>query len=242
MCRKQTLSVFLSQVGMEYRCVATSLEGFIQQLAVAYVGHGYYFYVTGIVPEGISPESIDKILLDKYGIRLSKFARYRRKALGEASIQYLRFERFFVMIATHGQHQFFFERKDGGEANRLKDIRRSPLRFAGYSISSRRRSGSGLCLVSHVQIDQPVYLEVRDTLVDLASKRSAKSLEYQFRHFPFEPYAPVRRQILTIFGRVNKARKQAGLEPLSRSCLRLKRRPVKPFESKSSPVALVAEN
>src|SRR3954453_18591216 len=113
---------------MEYRCVATSLEGFIQQLAVAYIAHGYYFYVSGFIPEGKDPEAIDRKLLDKYGVRLSKFARYRRKALGQASIQYLRFERFFVLIATHGKHQFFWEEKDGGEAGRMKDIRRTPIR------------------------------------------------------------------------------------------------------------------
>ncbi len=32
---------------MEYVCVATSVEGFVQQLAVAYVTHGYCFCVRG---------------------------------------------------------------------------------------------------------------------------------------------------------------------------------------------------
>ena len=35
---------------MAYRCVATSAVGFLQQLAVAYVANGYWFYVTGRVP------------------------------------------------------------------------------------------------------------------------------------------------------------------------------------------------
>jgi hypothetical protein len=35
---------------MEYRCEATSVAGFIQQLAVAYVGRGYFFYVAGVIP------------------------------------------------------------------------------------------------------------------------------------------------------------------------------------------------
>lgn len=222
---------------MEYRCVATSLEGFVQQLAVAYIAHGYYFYVTGFVPEGKDLEAIDRKLLDKYGIRLSKFSRYRRKALGEASIQYLRFERFFVLIATHGKHLFFLADKEGGEGERIKDVRRTPIRFAGYSISCRRKSGDGSNLVAHVRIDQSSYLEVRDTLVDLASKRSTSWLEYQFRNFPFEPYAPVRRQVVTIFSRVNRVRKEAGLELLPSSCLRLKRRAARPFERAREPQA-----
>ena len=38
---------------MDYRCAATSVGGFIQQLAVSYVGRGYWFYVTGVIPERI---------------------------------------------------------------------------------------------------------------------------------------------------------------------------------------------
>ena len=36
---------------MQYRCKAVSVEGFIQQLAVAYVSRGYLFYVSGKIPE-----------------------------------------------------------------------------------------------------------------------------------------------------------------------------------------------
>jgi hypothetical protein len=34
----------------KYRCEATSVEGFLQQLAVAYITTGYWFYVTGEIP------------------------------------------------------------------------------------------------------------------------------------------------------------------------------------------------
>lgn len=215
---------------MEYRCVATSLEGFIQQLAVAYIAHGYYFYVSGFIPDGKDPLAIDKKLLDKYGVRLSKFARHRRKALGQASLQYLRYGRFFVLIATHGTHLFFSSEQDGGEGQRINDARKTPVRFAGYSVSCRRKSGDGSKMVAHVRIDQQTYLEVRDTFTDLASKRSLASLEYEFRNFPFEAYAPIRRQLFSIFTRVNRVRKAAGLELLSSACLKLRRRASRPFE------------
>ncbi len=215
---------------MEYRCVAGTLEGFIQQLAVAYVAHGYFFYVSGVVPEGKDPTAVDRKLREKYGFGMSKFARYRRKALGQASVQYIRFERFFVLIATHGNHLFFRSQADGGEGDRIKDIRRTPIRFAGYSISCRRKTGDGSKVVAHVRVDKDSYLEMRDAYTDLATKRSKEWLENQFRYFPFEPYAPVRRQIISIFKRVNRARHEAGWEPLSRSCLRLRRKPQRPFE------------
>ena len=43
---------------MEYRCNATSLEGFIQQLAVSYVGRGYWHYVTGKIADGKDAELV----------------------------------------------------------------------------------------------------------------------------------------------------------------------------------------
>jgi hypothetical protein len=214
----------------EYRCEASTLEGFIQQLAVAYIAHGYYFYVCGNVPEGKNPAKVDAKLMEKYGIGISKFTRYRRKALGRASVQYLRYGRFFVLLATHGEHQFFHHQDDGGEGDRINDARRTPIRFAGYSVSARKRSGDGTKLVAHVRIDQKTYLELRDRLVDHAPKRTAEWLELQFKNFPFEPYAPVRRQMVTMFQRVNEARSRAGLELLSRGCLSFKRRPKRPFE------------
>ena len=41
---------------MGYRCVATSVAGFVQQLAVCYIGRGYYFYVRGGIPAHKDPE------------------------------------------------------------------------------------------------------------------------------------------------------------------------------------------
>jgi len=55
-----------------YRYVAQSIQGFVQQLAVAYLSHGYLFYVTGEIPGGKDPAFVDRKLLTKYGIELSK--------------------------------------------------------------------------------------------------------------------------------------------------------------------------
>ena len=42
-----------------YHCVAITPEGFIQQLAVCYVGRGYLFYVIGEVPEHKNLADVD---------------------------------------------------------------------------------------------------------------------------------------------------------------------------------------
>ena len=83
---------------VHYRCEAVSVEGFIQQLAVSYVGQGYYFYKTGWVPEGKDPGEVDRKLIDRYGVAVSKWTRASRKRACHANVQYIRHDRFFVLL------------------------------------------------------------------------------------------------------------------------------------------------
>ncbi len=214
---------------MEYLCETTSIEGFVQLLACNYLPHGYWFYVTGWVPEGKDPRQVDAKLIDKYGFDLPRTAKSRRKRLGYANMQYLRHGRLFVLLATHGKHRFFEE-----EATCIRDIRRVPLKFAGYSISYRRgnRTVAGKAdgkWHSHVQIDREWYKVLQAWFLDTAIRRSAEKVTLDFYRFPFEPYAPVRRQMLRLLRRVNAARKQAGQPVLSYAVLPLRRRVVRPF-------------
>jgi hypothetical protein len=204
--------------GLAHAFEATIVEGFVQQLAVAYVARGYVFYVTGVVPPHNDPAAVGAKLAARYGAGLSKWARARRKAAGMANHAYLRYRRFFVLLTTHGTGPFF-----EAERNLIRDTRRTPLRFNGYSISF---SGGH----AHVRIDQRVYLELKAYLLGIAVHRAADDLAAEFRELlAFEPYAPVRSQALCILRAVNRARAAAGLPELDRTCLRLFRRAVKPF-------------
>lgn len=200
-----------------YRWNATSVEGFVHQLAVSYLGNGYWFYVTGEIPPGKDPGRVDEKLMGRYEIALSKWARARRKQTGIANLQYLRYERFFVLLATHGRHRFFEE-----EASAIRDARKTPIRFHGYSISYRGGH-------PHVRIEQEEYKRVKSYFVELAVRRSAETLERELGKLRFEPYAPVRRQLLSILRAVNRERKEAGFRPVSGKCFRFKRRSCRPF-------------
>jgi len=79
---------------MLYRCVATSVDGFVQQVAVAYLARGYWFYVAGRIPPGKDPEDVDPKLIARYGIAVSQKERCRRKRAGLSNMQYIRHERF----------------------------------------------------------------------------------------------------------------------------------------------------
>lgn len=207
-----------------YRCEATSVEGFVQQLAVSYLAHGYWFYVTGHVPEHKDPRAVDRKLIEHYGIDISKWERARHKRAGEANVQYLRFERFFVLLATHGEHQFFDE-----EGEVVHDARRVPIRFHGYAVS--HHGGH-----PHVRIEQAEYNRCKAYFLDAATHRSAGQLAAELGRLPFEPYAPVRRQLLAVLRAVNRARGTAAMELVPATCFRFRRRICRPFEP-STPTA-----
>ncbi|MBI5388521.1 MAG: hypothetical protein HZA90_27970 [Verrucomicrobia bacterium] len=218
-----------SQEGCMYRCTATSIEGFVQQLAVAYVTHGYWFYVTGWIPEDKDPRKTDEKLVRQYGLNVSKWTRCRRKKAGLASVQYLRYERFFVLVATHGQHALFVNEPY------FQDLRENPLEFAGYSIGCRR--GWDGNHHASVRLSRGRWQTLRNSFAWLALRPDVEDVAAAFRTIPAAPYAPVRRQLLQLLGQVNRRRKAANLEMVPVSALRLRRSPVAPFREHESALA-----
>lgn len=214
---------------MQYRCEAKSLEGFIQQLAVSYVRHGYYWYVTGEIDKRKDPRAVDAKLIQRYGITAKKWERAYRKKKGLANMQYIRFERFFVLMASEGEHVF-----KSREQAQIRDVRKNAIRYGGYQVAHRG---------GHVQIriDDETYQLLKSYYVDLAVRRRKDFMIEEFYRFPFEPYAPIRRQAFNILRESNRARRTAGYELLPTSCIWLKRKIVKPFELAATPMDDVAE-
>lgn len=203
---------------MEYRFSVASVEGFVQLLAASFLPNGYWFYVQGVVPERKDPSAVDRKLLCRYGVAVSKWARARKKRAGQANVHYLRYGRTFLLLATHGEHEFF-----RSEAGLIRDARRVPIKFHGYALGFRGGR-------AHVRIEQGEYLRLKAHFLDLAVRRSVDHLTEAFGRVPFEPYAPVRRQLLAIWRAVNEARKSAGFSPVPKKAVRLRRRIVRPFE------------
>ena len=71
---------------MAYKAVATSVEGFVQQIACSYLRWGYWFYVTGHIRRGKDPTAVDGKLIEQYGIDVSESTRLRRKRSGLANL------------------------------------------------------------------------------------------------------------------------------------------------------------
>ncbi|MEQ8849011.1 hypothetical protein [Botrimarina sp.] len=193
-----------------YNCVTQSLDAFLAQL-VRYVASGHYFYVTGHVPGRKSPEEVDRKLILLYGLGKPKWERARRRLGEQAGIHYLRHGKFFVLIATHGRHQFFEDHQKN-----ICDIRRTALKVRGYSIRYTFSDQDQRWKV-FVRLDKPTYQSVRAHLLDLArrpSYRDTARLIAEVESLPFQGYAPVRGQVLAIIKAMNRVRRHAGVGPL----------------------------
>ena len=141
---------------------------------------------------------------------------------GQANVQYLRYGRFYVIIATHGVHPFF-----AAEARRLRDIRKTPIEFKGHSLGCRRERGGGAFHAS-VRVHHQCYCELRERFTSFAVNRTVEELVGEFRALPFEPYAPVRNQLCGLLRAVNRHRAVDGRQDqvVRMTILRSLRRPI----------------
>ena len=210
-----------------YQCEATTVEGFVQQLAVGYLArHGYWFYVAGRVPARTrGPRAVDRKLIGRYEVDVSKWAQARRKRAGQARVQYLRHGRFFLPLG-HPRPAPLLRRGGVGGPGRPPGADQVP-RICGMSY----RGGH-----AHVRIEQGEYNRLKAYFLDVApAPGPPTTLPAELGRLPFEPYAPVRRQLLAVYRAVNGVRKTAGLELLPRNVFHFHRRVCRPFGSPVSP-------
>lgn len=231
----------------DFDYLATSPTGYVQQIACGWVRNGYYFYVQGVVPASKDPRLLDAKFLRQYPIRMKASRRHSRKRRGVLNVAYLRYGRHWIMLATAGRHE---ETKEGWldwrvcESGNIRNCRRGqPIHAFGYSISSvrggavlrrdmRDPDGPPERDFHHrvrVQISRSAFGRLRRCFLSHALTRDEDWFAERFWHIPFEPYAPVRKQLLRLLMQVNKRRKRAGLSKLSPEIIRYHRKPVKVF-------------
>lgn len=220
-----------------YKYVASTVDGFVQQLAVCYMRDGYHHYVMGYVREGKDPEATDKRILEKYRIPMSKGQRYRLRELGHTSLHYLRHGRTFVIVARKPKEVDNDEAVDGHpfwreEAANIRRVKLCPIKYQGYSVSSRKDQFGK----EHpsVRIAEDRFRELKAYFVGIAAKRREGDLVAELNDLPFARYAPVRDQLYEILRAVNKVRKGAGLKLLEHKFIKTSRPILRPFEEVES--------
>jgi hypothetical protein len=224
-------------LNMEYKYEVTSLVGFLQRVATHLLPKGYYFFVQGTLPEGKSPQALDEKFLSRYDIAKTEGARRWRKSQGLGNVQYVRFKGSWILLATHGDHAI-----REGEGDNLKDVRRVPIRIGDYALYVKRgdylKKGSddvpptpdGRWRV-RVLIARERYRDLCAYFLSIACHRRAETLAEELYALPYEPYAPVRKQLLKLLRLINAKRQAAGYSKIPPSGLRYKRRIVQSFDS-----------
>ena len=215
---KTPLTFSLERMKQPYRYLVRDEHCFIQLLATNYACRGYPFYFRSRVPDGKASKPVDEKLLAEYGIATSKQQRWRRKRLGRANLQYLRYQQDFVILATHGENDFF-QKNEGA----IRDMRSHPLKFYGYSVSLK----GGHCVV---RIEQEQYKLLKATFQETALlRKDPAEIGAQIDALPFERYRGVLKQLFSLVKATNEVRGPAGLPKVPNSVIRVKRRIFKPF-------------
>lgn len=203
-----------------YLC--TSIEGFVGYLAASLIPRGYKFFVQGRVPAGKDPLRVDRKLIERYGANASKWTRAHRKANGLCNVRYLRLDDVFLLIATRGAGRFF-------EDERPRSCERTPIRLFGYAVSFKPDGRQPGRMRAHVRIEDRQHAELKAFFLEMATKRPAEWLERELGRLPFEPFAPVKKQVFQILSAVNEKRLRACLPLLSKKCVRVRKQAVRPF-------------
>lgn len=125
-------------------------------------------------------------------------------------------------MATHGRHRVFDE-----ERTPIRDARKTAIKYAGYSISYRR--GQDGKYHPHVRIERQQLAMLKQHFRRLALRPSTERIARELAELPFEPYAPIRRQLLELLRAVNKVRTQQAYPQIPHAVLRFRRRIVQPF-------------
>ena len=191
------------------RCKVKSIDAVVQQLVTNYLKNGYHFYVSGFIPSGKDPFLVDAKLSTLYETNLSKDARYYRKSKNRSTIQYIRYNDLFWLLARKGEHDFFQK-----EQQSIKDARLSPIIVDKYSINFQK-SGKVTAKFSN-----SAYKALKGKLEFMATRQSKQKIENYIFYFPIQPYAGVRLQLKNILKDVNRLRKSAHKEKISTQCIR----------------------
>lgn len=167
---------------VDYLC--NSWQYLLQQL-VFLTGKGYYKYHCGLIPEGKEHKAIniDKKIINKYNINLSKDQRYRRKKKKLSNFYYLRWKNQFFILQTDGEldveidDEFFDIRIKQKESNRLSVVVSENMKF---NLSMRYKEKSKYSVT--VSFSNETYKDLKAEIEELIQHKQTKKLENLFEN------------------------------------------------------------
>ena len=210
---------------MKINYLCNSWQYLLQQV-VYMVGRGYYNYHVGTIPTDkvAKANKIDKKIIEKYKIDLSKDQRARRKKKKLANFYYLRWENQFIILYTDGQldvtldDTFYDVRLKQKEVNKLKIKVSEYMEF--NVVMQNKKDNKGKRSVT-VCMSNDSYKELRANIDDIISHRQIKRLEQLFKNLRGLPaWQGVIKQEYKLLEEVYKDAKKYGLNTKKKNLIK----------------------
>ena len=210
---------------MQY--LISSGEALVQFIATNMVTKGYFFYVSGVIPERKDPLKTDRKMLAAYNMNLPRAERVRRKRHGLANIRYVRLGHYFLMMATDGDQSDSWFTEHAGQVRDIRQ-RRHALIVQNYEIraTKERMKGGRQRWRPRVAIERKEFKRQKAYFLELAVHRQPSTFIAEFKRLPFQPYRTVRGQLLDILICASRVRHKAGYSRIQWGGLLKRRRTV----------------
>lgn len=189
-----------------YHAEAKTSAEIIRRLTKYYIPNGYYFFTVSTIPERKDVAEVDRNIIEKYGLAISRTTRSRDKAKGVARVQYLRYERQVILVATRGEHSFFDDKS-------VRDCRKTPLPVWYYWITASENR-------YHVRVCPESYHMVREKLLRLAESGKEDDAIEQIRALPWLNYPDIQKQKWRLTKELSQALRKKGKAELLLSLAR----------------------
>ena len=194
---------------VDYLC--NSWQFMLQQI-IYLVSKGYTYYSTGEIPINKSNKarSIDKKIIDKYNVNLSKYQRTRRKQKKLANFYYLRWKNQFVILHTKGNIDESVIIDD--EFYNLNDYRKGDSKFkiiVGKELIVNIVMKEGK---PTVVLDKSTYKDIKTELDELVKNKQIGKLYKRFNMLNYIPaWSGIVKQKFLLQEEIFRAAKKYGL-------------------------------
>ena len=185
-----------------------SIYEFFLRMTRDYFSHGYFYYYLVPKRQHFDEERLQKIenrLYEVYKVTGCRTKRHRRKKQGLANCVVLRYKQELLILATEGEHENL-------KRGLFKDIRISPLRFAGHEVYIQGLRKGGLPDAT-IRMKESRVRKIKKILKGMELHRRSKVIAFYQSLSPY-PFDGVNLQKFNLLKKTNQRRRKGGLSKI----------------------------
>ena len=190
---------------------------FMLQKIIYLISKGYIYYSVGEIPldKAYKARSIDKKIISKYDMDLSKDQRARRKKKGIANFYYIRWKNQFVILHTKGKinesveiDDVFYNIREHRKGDKFKITIGKEL-IVNIVLKNEKPT---------VVLDKSTYRDIKTELDELVKTKQIKKLYKRFSMLNYIPaWSGIVKQKFLLQEEIYKSAKKYGLNTRKRN-------------------------